>query len=122
MLHEGQEYIKREITKLYAYFAESVSEDIVDLNLEYYPDYIIVTFLSYQDVQKALKRKVFKYQSSNFSQELTFEAMPVNFTVHVRNCNFPNDSPAIKYLPVYADKERATKCKLEQMSQKKKID
>ena len=79
----------------------------MDMNLEYYPDYIVVTFLSYHEVSKALKRKVYKYQSSNFSQEVTFEAHSVNFTVHVRNCNFPNDSPSVKYLPVYADKERA---------------
>ena len=50
MLREGPEYFKREITKLYTFFSEEVSKEIVDINLEHYPDYIVVTFLSYKVV------------------------------------------------------------------------
>lgn len=92
------------------------------MNMDNFPDQIVVTFNQLQDSQRALKKKFFtKVVSSSFlgGEELNLEAIAVNCTIPVKNCNYPDDSPAQKYLPVYADVQRAEKYKMEKLNQKK---
>ena len=46
--------IRREITSLYTFFSEN--GEIVDLNLDYFPDTICVTFTKHSDVVKLLNQ------------------------------------------------------------------
>jgi hypothetical protein len=39
---------------------------LVDLNLDFFPELIVVTFVSHQDVQKGLRIKSFKFEVSSF--------------------------------------------------------
>ena len=92
------------------------------MNMDNFPEQIVVTFNQYKDCQRAIKKKVFtKVASSSVlgGEELSLEGIAVNCTIPVRNCNYPDDSPAQKYLPVYADVQRAEKYKKEKLNQKK---
>jgi len=106
--------LRRETTALFNFFTDKVG-DIVDLNLDYFPDMIIVTFTSHHAVVKALSRREpdeFKFKSSTMVNESKepkywiFEASKIDFTCHVRNCNLSDDSPPSKYLPIYVQQER----------------
>ena len=97
--------LRRETTALYKYFTEQIGE-IVDLNLDYFPEMIVVTFLQNQVVQEAIKKKTYVYEKQTdvaSHTNWTFEASKVNFTLTVRNC-IPDELPPNKYLPIFANK------------------
>ena len=45
--------LRRETTDLYKFFTEQIGE-MVDFNLDYFPEMIVVTFLQNQVVQEAI--------------------------------------------------------------------
>ena len=67
-----------------------------------------MTFVSHQDVLKALRRKdlIFECTSSKEPKTWSFEARKIDFTCHVRNCPRADESAPIKYLPIYVQTEK----------------
>lgn len=91
--------LRRETTSLFNFFTERVG-DIVDLNLDYFPEMIVVTFVQHQDVLKALSNRdphAWRYKgtstlkNSKEMREWNFSASKVDFICHVRNCQFADD-------------------------------
>jgi|LauGreDrversion4_2_1035121.scaffolds.fasta_scaffold563694_2 hypothetical protein len=93
------------------------------MNMDNYPEQIVVTFKDYQASKKAIQKRMYKPSGLKSAilggQEVALEASAVTCTIPVRNCKNSNDSPAQKYLPVYADAERANKYRVEKLNQKK---
>lgn len=101
--------LRREITQLFNYFQDSVGE-VVDLNLDYLPDFMIVTFHNSKAAQAVFPRSPLKYTRVS-GETWNFVAKSVNFTIPIRNCNNSEDLPPNKYLPIWANKERALTAK-----------
>lgn len=60
--------------------------DVVDMNLDYFPDMIIVTFSKHQDVLKALEKSEISYENPK-SHLYTFKVEKITFELPVRNCS-----------------------------------
>ncbi|TNV85131.1 hypothetical protein FGO68_gene6960 [Halteria grandinella] len=107
-------YLRRETTALYKYFQEEVGP-VVDMNLDSFPDYIVVTFVNHKDVVKTLEKasELFKFQlqSSKETKYWSLQASKIDFTCHVRNCPRGDESAPNKYLPLFVQTERLVKAK-----------
>lgn len=58
--------MRKEVSGLFNFFQENVGE-VVDMNLDYFPDMIIVSFVNHKDVVTALEKKdplVYKVSTS----------------------------------------------------------
>lgn len=104
--------LRRETTSLYHYFQQEIGQ-LVDLNLDYFPEHIVVTFVNHTDVMKTLARKEFKFACTSVKEPKTwtFEATKIDFICHVRNCTLGDESPPNKYLPIYVQNERMLKAR-----------
>ena len=110
--------LRREVNGLYNFFSERVG-DVVDMNLDYFPEQIVVTFVRHQDVQRALSRYsddvfAFRFRGSTLFHPMgakefrdwTFEPSKVDFECQVRNCTLADDLPPNKYLPIFVQREK----------------
>lgn len=97
--------IRRETNELFKFF-EKIGE-IVDMNLDYFPDMIVVTFVRHQDVVNALADQepmLFKGGTLLPSKEvrtLRLLKEKIDFTCPVRNCTMPDDLIPTKFMPIY---------------------
>ena len=91
------------------------------MNLDYLPEMIIVSFMRLQDVERAAAHSgdpsTWVYTgaalASQGTKQRSWTLIPqrVDFTVHVRNSIRHDESPANKYLPIFARKERLQKAR-----------
>jgi hypothetical protein len=101
--------LRREILHMHRYLTENYGY-IVDLNFDYMPDFITVTFQQALDAQRALSSTPMSYvKSTGGTWSLTFSR--VTFSLPIRNCALADDLPPNKYLPIWANRERAIKAK-----------
>jgi hypothetical protein len=101
--------LRREVSHLHRYLTDNYGE-IVDLNLDYMPDFITATFQQALNAQRALASTPISYvKSTGGTWTLTFSR--VNFSLPIRNCALADDLPPNKYLPIWANRERAIKAK-----------
>lgn len=49
--------MRKEVSGLFNFFQENVGE-VVDMNLDYFPDMIIVSFVNHKDVVTALEKRI----------------------------------------------------------------
>jgi len=68
---------------LYTFF--STLGDLVDLNLDYYPDKIITTFTKHSDVLRILDAPIYIYNST-LQNKCPMLASKIDFVQQVRNC------------------------------------
>lgn len=54
--------MRREITHMFKYFSEF--GDIVDLNLDYFPENVIITFAKHESVVRLLDKELIGYKNS----------------------------------------------------------
>jgi len=74
------------------------------------PDFITVTFQQALNVQLALASTPISYvKSTGGTWSLTFSR--VDFYLPIRNCAMADDPSPNKYLPIWANRERAIKAK-----------
>jgi|LauGreDrversion4_2_1035121.scaffolds.fasta_scaffold176742_1 hypothetical protein len=85
----------KETEALYRFFSDKYG-DIVDLNLDYFPEMIIVTFASHRDVLRGLALE----QPPLFEDKWALVPSKIDFLCHVRNSERADDPPASKYLPI----------------------
>ena len=101
--------MKKEITSLYKYLGSKVGE-IVDMNLDYFPDMIIATFVNHQDVLLSLEPKEDNFWTyiGELETRHKWALVPskIDFTCHVRNCPKSEQPIAEKYLPIFAQPEK----------------
>lgn len=90
---QGEGFAK-ETAALHRHFSERYG-DIVDMNLDYFPEMIIVTFALHRDVLRGLT-----LPPQVFEGRWTFVASKIDFTCHVRNSERADDPPGEKYLPI----------------------
>ncbi len=113
--------LRRETLGLFNFFQSKVG-DIVDLNLDNFPEYIVATFVSHQDVLSALRKahdtELWTYpleagaaHPESSKKHWTFEPSKIDFICHVRNCDLADDMPPSKYLPIYAHIEKLAKAR-----------
>lgn len=94
--------MKKEISALYRFFSQYGS--IVDLNLDYYKTFIVVTFSKHSDVLKILKLENLKYIGPNNDIEQKekrwdFKPSKIDFVLPVRNFNSTQKIEE-KFLPI----------------------
>lgn len=89
------------------YMFEFLSEfgDIVDMNFDYFPERIIVTYSKHEHIRALLRRETLTYSTTK-CRAWKFNLDKIRFVQPVRNCNFADDSTPIKYLPIYLSQEK----------------
>ena len=87
---------------MYQFFSEF--GDIVDLNLEYFPEMIIVTYTKHSDVLKIIDKKEFAYSKVDQGHWI-FRADKIDFVLPVRNCQYSKAGVAMKFMPQFLQKE-----------------
>lgn len=95
--------MRREVNYLFEYL--SGFGDIVDINFDYFPEQIIVTFSKHSDVLQLLQRQSITYTNIN-GKNWKFNINKITFTQPVRNCNLADDSTPNKFMPIYLDEEK----------------
>jgi len=95
--------LRRETNLPFTFFSEF--GDVVDLNLDYFPELIAVTFSKHQDVVKTLAKKEVTY-TTTLSKSWVFNISKITFKLPVRNCSVADEAPPNKYLPLYLQKEK----------------
>jgi len=92
-LQAGEGFAK-ETAALHQHFSQVYGE-VVDMNLDYFPDMVIVTFARHRDVLRGLT-----IPPQAFDSRWTFVASKIDFTCHVRNSDRADDPPGEKFLPI----------------------
>lgn len=96
--------LRKEIKHLYEELSE-VSE-IVDMNLDYFPEQTIVTFVDALKAMSLISKGEWIYKSVS-KGDWAFSAEKVSFELPVRNCcNSSEQSDANKYFPIYLRKDK----------------
>jgi hypothetical protein len=72
-----------EVDNIFKHFSQY--GDIVDLNLDYFPDFIAVTYAKHESVLKLLKAGEIFYNTST-KRGWVFIPSKINFMLPVRNC------------------------------------
>ena len=94
---ENRENLKEEIGNLSEFFTTMVT--LVDMNLNYLPEIIIVTFGKHQDVLNVLGVPFFDYDSQLDKKAWKLATKKVNFITQVRNPESSNAETYDKFMP-----------------------
>lgn len=96
--------LRKEIKHIYEVLSETC--DIVDMNLDYFPEEIIVTFTDISKAAALIAKGEWLYKSVS-KGDWSFSAEKVSFEIPVRNCcNSSEQSDANKYFPIYLRKDK----------------
>jgi hypothetical protein len=74
------------------------------------PEFITVTFIETFNVQDAIESTSITYDNSTDGMWFLSFSRPT-FYLPIRNCALADDLPPNKYLPIWANRERAIKAK-----------
>eukprot|EP00347_Sterkiella_histriomuscorum_P017341 403349755 len=96
--------LRREIFNLFGFLSNF--GDIVDLNLDYFPEQIIVTFTKHEVVRKLLQEKKLLYKSNSSGEQWEFGTSKIDFELPVRNCTSSSQTATNKYLPIFLQKDK----------------
>jgi hypothetical protein len=107
--------MRKEVCGLYSFFSKY--GEIVDMNLDYFPDMIVITYGQHKDVlnlvqqqetpnQKEISSNLLTYKTMVTAKEWQFKVSKIDFVLPVRTCARDDDSPPNKYMPFYLQKDK----------------
>jgi len=82
-------HLNKEVNALFAFFSQL--GPVIDMNLDFYPEFIVTTFQRHRDVQKIIEQGVLQYTNSNQTLQ-RLQASKIDFICPVKNCKQANQS------------------------------
>ncbi|CDW77443.1 UNKNOWN [Stylonychia lemnae] len=95
--------LRREIHQLFSYF--STLGDVVDMNLDYFPEMLIITYAKHPDAVKLIEKGEINYVSVS-QKEWVLKSQKMYFELPVRDSQNSALTATHKYLPIYHQKEK----------------